>query len=99
MSQQVRSDAIGEASDIRICHVRLAAELLMQASSETRQMPEPPFEEIKELCSERPPRFYRRIAVERNEALEDAIDVENALESLKEPGSVRLDDFKKELGI
>jgi len=33
------------------------------------------------------------------EALEDKIDMEDALKSLKEPGSIRLKDFKKKLGI
>lgn len=56
-----------------------------------------------------------RICVERNgepafamvsiedlealEALEDKIDLEDAIEALKEPGSIRLEDLKKELGL
>ena len=37
--------------------------------------------------------------VETLEALEDKIDLEGALKSLKEPGGIRLEDFKKKLGI
>ena len=37
--------------------------------------------------------------VEVLEALEDKIDLEDALKSLKEPGSIHLEDFKKKLGI
>ena len=37
--------------------------------------------------------------IELLEALEDKIDLEEALKALKEPGSIRLKDFKKKLGI
>lgn len=33
------------------------------------------------------------------EALEDKIDLRDALEALKEPGSIGLKDFKKRIGI
>jgi hypothetical protein len=33
------------------------------------------------------------------EAIEDEIDLKDALKSLKEPGSISLADFKKKLGI
>ena len=33
------------------------------------------------------------------EALEDKIDLEDALKSLKEPGIIRLKDLKRKLGI
>jgi prevent-host-death family protein len=33
------------------------------------------------------------------EALEDKIDLEEALKALKEPGTIRLKDLKKKLGI
>lgn len=33
------------------------------------------------------------------EAIEDEIDLKDAIKSLKEPGSIRLADFKKKLGI
>lgn len=33
------------------------------------------------------------------EAIEDKIDVEDALKALKEPGSICLDDFKEKLGL
>ena len=37
--------------------------------------------------------------VEILQALEDRFDLEEALEALKEPGSVSLGDFKKQLGL
>jgi prevent-host-death family protein len=37
--------------------------------------------------------------VELLEALEDKIDLEEALKALKEPGTIRLKDLKKKLGI
>jgi prevent-host-death family protein len=37
--------------------------------------------------------------VEFLEALEDKIDLEEALKALKKPGSIRLKDLKKKLGI
>ncbi|MBN2019763.1 MAG: type II toxin-antitoxin system Phd/YefM family antitoxin [Sedimentisphaerales bacterium] len=37
--------------------------------------------------------------IELLEALEDKIDLEEALKSLKEPGTIRLKDLKKKLGI
>jgi prevent-host-death family protein len=37
--------------------------------------------------------------VEILEALEDKIDVKEALKALKKPGFIRLKDLKKELGI
>jgi prevent-host-death family protein len=37
--------------------------------------------------------------IELLEALEDKMDLEDALKALKEPGTVRLKDLKKKLGI
>lgn len=37
--------------------------------------------------------------VETLEALEDKMDLKDALKSLREPGSIRLNDLKKKLGI
>jgi len=37
--------------------------------------------------------------VEVLQALENKIDIEDALKSLKEPGSISLEDFKRQLGI
>ncbi len=37
--------------------------------------------------------------VELLEALEDKIDLQDALKALKEPGSIGLKEFKKKLGI
>ena len=61
--------------------------------------PEPDFEEIKHLLSDRPLKFHRRMTMEEIERLEDEIDLRDALKSLKEPGSVNLNDFKKKLDL
>jgi prevent-host-death family protein len=37
--------------------------------------------------------------IELLEALEDKIDLEEALKAMKEPGTIRLKDLKKKLGI
>jgi prevent-host-death family protein len=37
--------------------------------------------------------------IELLEALEDKIDLEEALKALKEPGTIRFKDLKKKLGI
>ncbi len=59
----------------------------------------PDFEEIKHLLSDRPLKFHRRPTIVELEALEDEIDVRDALKSLKEPGSINLNDFKKKLEL
>ena len=59
----------------------------------------PDFEEIKDLCSERPLFFASRFRFEDDTAEEDREDIKNALESLKEPGSISLEDLEKELGL
>jgi len=69
------------------------------AIAETVMRPEPDFEQIKHLCSDKPLRFARRATIDEIEALEDQIDVKDALQSLKDEGSIGLDDFKKQLGI
>lgn len=48
------------------------------------------FMEIVQLCSNRP--LYSPYLNE-----EDRKDIENAIKSLKEPGSIKLEDFKREL--
>jgi hypothetical protein len=46
-----------------------------------------------------PIRFSRIISTEDIQAIEDGIDVDEALDSLKEPGSISIEDLKKKLGL
>jgi hypothetical protein len=57
------------------------------------------FEEIKSLYCDKPLSFYDRPLLENELSDEDKEDIKNALESHKESGSTKLDDFKKELGL
>jgi len=61
--------------------------------------PEPKFEDIKHLLSDKPLKSYRRPTIDEVEALEDEIDLKDALDSLKQPGSIDLNDFKKKLDL
>jgi hypothetical protein len=88
-----------QAPSVEFCEVRFGAEILIKPASDTVNVPEPSFEQIKHLCSDKPLRFARRAKIDDIETLEDQIDVKNALESLKDKGSIGLDDFKKQLGI
>lgn len=97
MNQQVDS-TITQASDVKFCQFVFGSVLLIQPASETVGIPEPDFEQIKHLCSDKPLRFPRGPASDL-EARDDQIDVRDALESLDEPDGVKLEDFKKELGI
>jgi hypothetical protein len=72
---------------------------IVEPASETVVTKEPDFEEIKNLLSDRPLKFHRRLTNEELEALEDEVDLRDALKSLKEPGSVNLNDFKKKLNL
>ena len=59
----------------------------------------PDFEEIKDLCCERPLSFPARPPLTEELTTEDQEDIKNARESLKEPGSTQLEDLEKELGL
>jgi len=72
---------------------------LIKPASETMVTQEPDFEEIKNLLSDRPLKFHRKLTNEELEALEDEADLRDALKSLKEPGSVNLNDFKNKLNL
>lgn len=92
------SETIAESCDTKTFEFRFGPGFGMEVASHTVEVPEPSFEEIKDLCSEVPLRFKRYPSL-RDESLEDEEDIRKALESLKEPGSIGLDEFKKELGI
>lgn len=93
------AQAITQGSETERCAIFLGPAFLVEPASETVVTPEPGFEEIKHLLSDRPLKFHRRMTMEEIERLEDEIDLRDALKSLKEPGSVNLNDFKKKLDL
>ena len=74
-------------------------EILKKVASETIVTPEPGFQKIQSLCVGGPIRFNGRPTPEEMESLEDEQDLTDACESLRETGSVDLDEFKKQLGL
>jgi len=94
------NETIANSSNVMSCEFRFGPTFGMKVAAHTVQTPEPPFEDIKDLCSNAPLRFHRRpLYGDDTEILEDKADVTDALEALKEPGSVGLDEFKKQLGL
>jgi hypothetical protein len=95
------SDTIVEGCDTESYEFRFGTDFGIEVAALTVEGQEPPFEEIKNLCSDIPLRFYRYPPPDMDAAgaLEDEADLHDALEALKEPGSISLDDFKKQLGI
>jgi hypothetical protein len=59
----------------------------------------PSFEKIKDLCSDRPLALPARPPLTEDLTAENEEDIKNALDSLKEQGSTRLEDLEKELGL
>lgn len=98
MSKEM-AQAIAQGNGVERCAIRFGPASLVEPASETVATPEPDFEEIKELLSDRPLKFPRQLTNEELEALEDEADLRDALKSLKEPGSVNLNDFKKKLEL
>jgi len=93
------AQAIAQGSETERYAIFLGPAFFVKPASETVVTPEPDFEEIKKLLSDRPLKFHRRLTMEEIERLEDEIDLKDALKSLKEPGSVNLNDFKKKLDL
>jgi len=93
------AQAIGQGNGAERCAIFLGPEFLVKPVSETVLTPEPKFEDIKHLLSDKPLKCYRRPTIAELEMLEDEIDLRDALESLKEPGSINLDNFKKKLDL
>lgn len=93
------AQAIGQGNGADRCAIFLGLEFLVKPVSETVLTPEPKFEDIKHLLSDKPLKSYRRPTIEEFEVLEDEIDLRDALKSLKEPGSINLDDCKKKLDL
>jgi hypothetical protein len=90
---------IAQGNGVERCMILFGPEFLVKSVSETVLTPEPKFEDIKHLLSDKPLKSYRRPTIDEVELLEDEIDLKDALESLKEPGSINLDDFKKKLDL
>jgi len=96
------NETIADSCNIESYEFRFGPGFGMKVAAHTVEKHEPPFEDIKDLCSDVPLRFYRCPStgdMDTIKALEDEADLADALESLKEPGSIGLDDFKKQLGI
>jgi hypothetical protein len=98
MSKEM-AQAIAQGNGAERCVILFGPDSLVEPASETIVTPEPDFEEIKDILSNKPLKFSRRLTIEEEEALEDEIDLKDALKSLKEPGSVNLNDFKKKLEL
>jgi len=98
MNKQM-AQAIAQGNGVELCEIFLGPAFLVEPVSETVSTPEPNFEEIKHLLSNRPIKLHRRMNIEEIERLEDETDLRDALKSLKEPGSVNLNDFKKKLNL
>ncbi len=91
--------AIAQGNGTERCMILFGPEFLVKPVSETVLTPEPKFEDIKHLLSDKPLKSYRRPTIDEVEALEDEIDLKDALDSLKQPGSIDLNDFKKKLDL
>jgi hypothetical protein len=96
------NETVPDSTNLESCELRFGPGFGMKVASHTVERHDPPFEDIKDLCSDAPLRFYRRPLTRDVEVIvtpEDEADVRDALDALKEPGSVGLDEFKKQLGI
>jgi hypothetical protein len=98
MSEQI-SQAIGQSVGTDLHEIKLGPACFLKPVADTIMMPEPNFEEVKHLYTDRPLQAFRRPTAADLEAIEDEIDLKDAIKSLDEPGSIGLDDFKKKLGI
>ena len=98
MSKEM-AQAIAQGNGAERCTIFFGPSFLVEPASETVVTSEPDFEEIKHLLSDKPLKLHRRMTMEEMERLEDEIDLRDALKSLKEPGSVNLNDFKKKLDL
>lgn len=99
MMNKEMAQSIAQGNGAERCEIFLGPAFLVEPASETVVTPEPDFEEIKHLLSDKPLKFHRRMTIEEMEKLEDEIDLRDALKSLKEPGGINLNDFKKKLDL
>ncbi|MFA5423866.1 MAG: hypothetical protein WC374_08420 [Phycisphaerae bacterium] len=67
--------------------------------AETVISPEPEFEQVKYLYCDEPLTISKKTMFEYEIIDEEQEDIKNALESLKDSGSISLEDFEKELGL
>jgi hypothetical protein len=98
MSEQI-SQASGQSVGTDLHEIKLGPACFVKPAADTVMMPEPSFEETKHLYSNKPLIFRKAPIIQDIEAIEDEIDLKDAIKSLNEPGSIRLSDFKKKLGI
>ncbi len=98
MGEQI-SQASGQSVGTDLHEIKLGLACFVKPAADTIIMPEPSFEETKHLYSNKPLIFRTAPTMQDLEAIEDEIDLKDALKSLNEPGSIGLADFKKKLGI
>jgi len=98
MSPEI-AEAISQAGESNFSKTVIGAPLVLLEVSETLPLPEPNFEEVKDLYCDKPLSFAARTELDDELTLEDQEDIKNALESHNDPGSTKLEDFEKELGL
>ena len=98
MSEEM-AQAIAQGNGIEQCTILFGPAFLVEPASETMVTPEPEFEEIKHLLGDKPLKFNPQPTIDDVEAMEDQIDLKDALKALKEPGSINLNDFKNKLEL
>lgn len=59
MMNQKMPKTVTKGSDSEFCEIRFGSAFFEQPASETIVTPEPDFEEVKHLCSNKPLQFYR----------------------------------------
>jgi len=57
--KQKMTETIAQGSGVEFCEIRFGPGFFIRPASETVEMPEPDFEEIKHLCSDKPLCFNR----------------------------------------
>jgi len=93
------TESVALGSGTNLCAIRLGSVFFQGVKYETVVRPEPDFDVVKHLYSDKPLQSQFNQSLDELEELVDQVDLADALESLKEPGSISLDDFKKQLGI
>jgi hypothetical protein len=98
----MRSDMVeskGQSVETTCSGFSFGSGVLLQEVEETIVTMQPNFDEFKDLCTEMPLRFPRSLSAENLQAIEDEADINEAIDSLKEPGSISIEDLKKKLGL
>ncbi|MHC4556059.1 MAG: hypothetical protein ACYTFW_12205 [Planctomycetota bacterium] len=59
MTDENVAQAFGQGNGIKICEIKLGSACTTKPIADTLDLPEPDFEEIKHLCSDKPIRFNK----------------------------------------